>query len=256
MEDPTQFGNAVLIDGSEDVTQLEVRGHSAQSEPLQTWTDAVGDVLARLSAEGRLQLGEPGSGALAALLEANRQLTLPADDPEHGLQSRGEVTGQVTDALAWVLHELELLGTGGVYSLQAALRSRLAHRNSGDSSQAELRAGDFEVVNAEGPVAQATGLHAAASNESSALLDKAVGVEATIHNELNGDIDEAAAFAVAPPTNDGVIDTLIGLQIPDLDHGTANYAIHTGDGLVHLGDVVELSEQARAIAYQTLILKQ
>ncbi len=244
MESPTQYENAVLIDGSEDVTQLEVRGHTTQSEALQTWTDGSGNVLARLTAEGYLQLGEPGSGAPAALLEAIRQLNLSVDDPEHGLQTRGEVTGQVLDALTWVLHELELLGTGGVHSLQAALRSRLAHRNSGDSSQAELRAGDFEVVNAEGPVAQATGLHAAASNESSALLDKAVGVEATIHNELNGDIDEAAAFSVAPPTNDGVIDTLIGLQVPDLDQGTANYAIHTGVGLVHLGDVVELIEQA------------
>jgi len=39
----------VVIDGSSDVTQLTVQGHSAQTEPLQIWEDSAGTDLAQVA---------------------------------------------------------------------------------------------------------------------------------------------------------------------------------------------------------------
>ncbi|MCB9438423.1 MAG: tail fiber protein [Anaerolineales bacterium] len=247
MEDPTLFDSAVHILGSEDTPQLTVQGHIQQGQPLQTWQDDEGTLVAQLTEAGHLQLGEFGDVVPVALLTANQRFAPSQDPTRQGVQTRGELVDQVLDALAWVLHEMELTGNDGVQGLQAALRSRVINRNAGDAQGAVLRAGDFEAVNAGGtdmvPTGQLTGLHAAASNEASAYLERAVGIEAAVHNELDGEIDEAVGVAIVSPTNDGTITTLIGLQIEDLVEGDDTYAIHTGDGIVHFGDVVELVEQ-------------
>jgi hypothetical protein len=94
-------------------------------------------------------------------------------------------------------------------------------------------------------VGQVTGVHGVVENEDGAYLSKAVGVEARISNGSSGDITDASAFEVAAPSDDGTIDNLYGLKIPNLTEGqTSNYAIHTGQGLTHFGDVIELVEQA------------
>lgn len=250
-----EFEDAVIIDGSQDVVQLEVQGHSTQTEPLQEWQDSSGTVLAEVTENGHFHTGDLTMGTPAALIEANESISMPSSGVKQGLQSRGEFDGQVTDPQAWGVQELEFMGSGGVSSVQSAMRGKVTHGNSGDSSAAELRAGDFEAVNETGssgdPVGQATGLHAAASNESGAYLAKAVGIEATINNENTGDIANAAAFEVATPINDGVIDSLVGLKVNDINQGTANYAIQTGEGIAQFGDVVELAEQSSAPATPT-----
>ena len=53
------------VEGNEDTTQLNVKGHSTQTEPLQTWQDNAGSDLAQVSGDGRVQVGdEPGLSTL------------------------------------------------------------------------------------------------------------------------------------------------------------------------------------------------
>jgi len=239
-----QIINDTKIDGVQDVTQLQVEGHTTQTQPLQTWQDSGGNVLARITNDGRLQEGNLGLGTPAALVEANDSITLPSTKPKRGWHSLGRVTGAITDAIAWVVHELELLGTGGTTGLQTGVRAKLTHNNTGNAVNAELRTGDFQAVNQSGasgtPVGKLTALHGAASNSSNAYLNKAIGIEATVTNDTSGTINEASAFEVAVPTNTGTINTVYGLRIPDLTQGGRNIAIQTGQGVVRLGDHEEL----------------
>ena len=243
------YSDDVEILGSQDEVQLVVRGNTVQSEALQQWQNDAATALAEVTEDGRLRVGgDLAVSAPSALVEANLDL-VPSDTIKQGWQSRGSITGALTEAVTWILHELRLLGTGGVSGLYTAMRSHLTHSNSGDSSNAELRAGDFQATNTSGsaptPVGQLTGVHGAANNDPSAYLSTAIGVEATISNGTGGDITDAAAFEVAAPINTGTIDNLYGLRIPDMTAGgTSNHAIETGLGTVHLGDVLELKAQA------------
>jgi hypothetical protein len=240
----TTHTDNVLIDGSRDITQLQVEGHSTQNQPLQTWQANGATPVAHVAKDGRLQTGSLGLGTPDALVEANLDNVTQASLPKRGVQSLGKLTGALDSAIAWAVHELELLGTGGVSALQTALRAKVTHQNSGSSGSAELRAGDFQAVNQTGtvgtPVGRATGVRGTASNtplvSGTAYLAKAIGVEATVTNDASGTVTDAAAFEVAPPTNGGTITTLYGVRIPNLTQGQTNYALHTGQGLNRLGD--------------------
>jgi|GEM_PF-1592045 len=236
----------VIIDGTEDEVQLVVQGHSTQTEPLQEWQDSGGNTLAQISEDGRLQNGDIGLTTPDALIEAHRDSGLSL--PTRGINTLGKVAGVISSALAWVFIELQLVGTAAISSIHAAVRGRLTHSSTGDSSGAELRAGDFEAINQSGtggtPVGKAVGVQGTVDNQSGAYLTDASGVVAQIQNASDADIETARAIEVATPINDGTIDTLIGLDIPDIDQGTENYAIRTGAGIVYLGDVLELEQLA------------
>lgn len=231
----THFTDAVEIEGSQDTTQLKVQGHSSQTEPLQSWEDSAGSPLSHITADGRLLVGDdPGMEAPDALVEAHRDIT-SVSVPRRALNTLGRVTGALGTAVQWIVHELELRGTGGISGLHTALRSRLIHADTGDSSDSELRAGDFETINQTGTtserVGKAVALSAAVTNEAGAHLNTAAGVEISLQNGDSGSISEA-----------------YGLKINDLDPSTAtnSYALHTGSGKVHLGDVLELQVPATA----------
>ena len=66
---------ALEVDGREDVVQLQVQGHSTQTEPLQTWEDSSGDVQTEVTGAGQLRADE---------VELNVQASAPADDPPAG----------------------------------------------------------------------------------------------------------------------------------------------------------------------------
>ena len=243
---PTEtFTDDVIIDGSEDEVQLIVQGASTQSDALQEWQNHNGDVLAQVSAEGRIQTGDTGLATPDALLEAHRDEN--SSLPKRGLHSLGKVATVMSTAIAWLVGELEMVGTATISGLQTAIRGRLTHRSTGDSSSAELRAGDFEVINESGTsgtaVGTAQGIKGTVSNQDDAYLDNASGVVAQLQNANGADMTKAVALEVAPPVNEGVIDTLIGLDIPDINQGTDNYAIRTGEGVVHLGDVLDMTQQ-------------
>jgi hypothetical protein len=223
------FTQDVFVDGTQDAEQLRVQGHTTQTDPLQTWENSAGDPLAQISGDGRLQVGDIGMTTPDALIEAHRE---NAAMPQRGIHSLGRISGALSDAVSWVVGELELLGTGGVSGLQTALRARLTHSNSGDSTEAELRAGDFETINDGGssgdPVGSAVGMRAAVTNTQDAYLDEAVGLEVAIAQEAGGSGEIAAAF---------------GVRVADVDSATDNYALYTGKGLAHFGDVVEMKRQ-------------
>ena len=243
------FTDAVVVDGSQDITQLRVQAHSTQNQPLQTWENNAGNPLVRLNSDGRLELGDVTIATTPnAFLEADQGFT-SASPIKQGVQSRGIVSGVMSDPLAWSVHELEFQGTGGVSSTQKALRGKLMHANTGNSVGADLRAGDFEVENQAGSggqkVGQATGVYGRVNNGangSTAYLNQAAAVRGEIVNNSGDTIDDAAAFEVVSPTNTGTIGKLYGLRVPNLTVGSSNYAIHTGQGLVHLEDAVELRE--------------
>jgi hypothetical protein len=183
----TTFTDNVLIDGSQDITQLRVQGHTTQNQPLETWENSAGSVLAQVSGDGRLQIGDDlGVATPDSLMEAHRAETSDSK-PKRGFHSLGKITNLVTDVIAWAVAELELLGTAGVSGLQTALRAKLTHNNSGNSTSADLRAGDFQSINQTGTsgqrVGQVTGVRGTGSNTPSganAYLTKAVGVEGAV----------------------------------------------------------------------------
>jgi hypothetical protein len=221
---------ALEIEGSEDTSQLAVRGSSQQTEPLQEWQDSEGGMLACVSSDGRLLVGDVDLETPAALVEVSQDVTLPSALPLRGLSVLGRLSGAVANAITWVAHELQLVGNGGVEGLHAALRASLALENSGDTSEAELRAGDFEAANRAGssqaPAGKMTGLRGAVVSEAGSYLDEAVALEAAIEQETGG-----------------VIGAAYGLKVEDVPEASeGSYAIHTGQGPVHLGDYLELAE--------------
>jgi hypothetical protein len=228
------YTDDVEILGSEDETQLVVRGNDPQTNPLQEWQDSGSTGLAQVTNDGRLRVGgDLDLAAPSALVEGNRTVDPSTDTIKQGIQSLGVADGGVTEideSLVWSSIELELEGSGGVSGMHSAQRAHIINANTGDASNAELRALDAEVLNEGGssgtPVGQITGLRAAVSNAEDAYLDTAIGVEVDFNNAGN-------------------IDHLYGVRVPDVDAGaTDNYAFHSGKGLVHFADVVEVGVPA------------
>lgn len=249
----TSFQEDVQIVGQSDVPQLTVRGAPTQSEPLQVWEDDAGNDLAKLAADGRLQVGDDlGVGAPHALVEANANVDPHNDSILQGVQSRGVFQGgvQVIDeAHSWAFHKMTLQGSQGVQSIQSAVRGDILQQNSGVNTLAELRGGDFSATNETGtaanPVGKAVGVQGAVVNDPDAAeADLAIGaaVVGAIQNANGGHIGEAIMFEGHPVVNAGTIDTLIGVRIPDLTQATQNYALQTGQGVVQFGDQMELAE--------------
>ena len=179
---------------------------------------------------GRIHVGDNlGFVTDESYVEIYRDDILPATKPKRGFHTLGRIGGVISDAIAWMVSELELPGTQAITGIHAALRSRLTHTNTGDSSGAEIQAGAFEVVNASGtsgtPVGQTTAIEAKISNESTGYLSNAVGIDVSIANEN---------VNASPITN------AYGLRISDIDEADNNFALHTGKGTVHLGDEMEL----------------
>lgn len=215
-----EFTDAVEIEGSNDTIQLKVEGHTTQTAPLQVWVEAANDPLlepvARVTGDGRFQIGSFDSGAMAtddSLIEAHRDES-DTSKPKRGLHLRGSLTGTLSSLVAWVVHELFLKGSSGISALHSALRVKLTNENTGTMTSARLWAGEFEVVNAGGssgsPVTEMVGVHAKVTNQSGAYLDTAYGVKVEMDDE-------------------GTLETA--------------YAIHTDAGLVHIGSVLEIAEQ-------------
>lgn len=246
------FNENVVIDGSSDVVQLQVQGHTTQTEPLQDWEDSSGTSLARVTGDGKIQVGDLGLSTPIALVEASADLTAESSKPKRGIHALGRLTGALTDALTWVVHELELSGTGGISTVQAALRAKVTNRNVGNVANAEFRAADFEAVNETGGVGnvvnQITGVRGTARNASGAHTAKAVAVEGAITNDTEGVISEAIAFEVTPPTESGTYEVVYGLRVSDLTQGTSNYSVYTGEGIVHFGGHQELPIAAESPA--------
>ncbi len=227
----TKYINNVVIDGSRDITQLTVEGHSTQTEPLQKWQDSGQEVLAQVAGNGRLQIGNDlEDTSPTALLEVHREAA-SGTEPVSGVSTRAKLSGEVSRVLEWVVHKLELLGASGVSQRVAALRVQLRHNNSGPSASAELRGGDFEVVNQSGsaatPVGEAVGVRAAVSNEANANLSRGIGVQIDLQDE-------------------GTLTHAYGLKIEDVTDATYNYAIQTGQGDVEFGGDVEVKGQLTA----------
>jgi len=101
----TQFTDAVEIEGSQDITQLTVQGHSTQTEALQTWQDSAETVQAQFTGDGRLQIGSFDDGMMAtddALIEAHRHESATTK-PKRGLHLLGEVSGVLDSLVSWVV---------------------------------------------------------------------------------------------------------------------------------------------------------
>jgi hypothetical protein len=235
----TIFTDDVRIEGSADETQLTIQGNSSQSAPLQVWENSAGADLGQVTGDGRLQFGNLGMSTNESLAELHQDGT-GASTIKRGLNSKGRFTGALSDAISWLLAELEIAGGGTITGIYRALRGKLSHNNASNNSvNADLRAGDFEAINQSGtapsPVGQMSGVYAQVDNQANAHLSQARAVAAQVSNGSSANINTAAAFQVISPVNNGAIGTLIGLDIADINQGSDNYAIRTGVGKVKLG---------------------
>lgn len=231
----------IFINGDADEIQLRVQGHSTQTEALQTWEKNDGTILAQVTSDGRLELGDLDLGTPDALLEVNRDFD--SSLPERGLQSLGKISGTISNAIAWAVKELELLGIGGVSGLHTALRGRITQKNTGDANLAELRAADFEAINEGGNETQRVG--------------EMIGVQSTVTNELNGHLDKAVGVKIT--LNDEGTDPIQlahGLEIETLPPSAVEaYAVITGADPVGLNETtpsaqleVESADATRVVA--------
>lgn len=217
---------------------LEVRGGSSQTEPLQRWENAVGDVLAELTSRGELRVGGEVAGSLpSALVEADAQISVTSDKPKRGWQSRGEIVGEIADVIRWAVHELSLLSETTISGIHSALRAQVTIADNDDpdldAQNLEVHAAEFEVVNNTGSETKPVG--------------RIVGVQVALTNDTGAHLTEAVGLEVAEPINGGAVSRLVGLQIADLgasEEGAERYAIWTGRGRVRLADVLELVEPA------------
>jgi hypothetical protein len=211
------FEDAVEIIGDDDVTQLTITGNNPQTNPLQIWQTHDDTELARLTGDGRFQIGSFDSGMMAtdeSLIEAHRH----EDDttkPKRGFHLLGTLKGTLDILVAWIVHELILKGTSGISALHSAMRVRLRNEVTGMmGGTAELRGGDVEVVNAGGT--------------SGSRIPKVSGLRVGMANEAAG-----------------YIDTAYGIKIEITNAGASNqinkvYALYTDVGIVHLGGEMEL----------------
>lgn len=213
----TDTDTAMLSESQNMSTEGSSGSGSGESGVLpQSWMNSTDDVLIRMTADGRLQVGNEMLIATDdSLIEAHRDETEIAK-PTRGLHLLGEITGALDNLVSWVVQELVLKGTGGISALHSALRVRLTNENTGTmASGADLRGADIEIINNGGSsgnnVPELTGLHVAVTNQAGAYADTAYGIRVRL-NDL-GDLETA-------------------------------YAIHTDVGLVHLGDVLELEVSA------------
>jgi hypothetical protein len=207
------FNDAVEINGSQDIEQLKVKANSTQTEALQEWQDNSGNVLSAIDESGHLLVGDP-DGTIDALIEAHN--IEDANKPARGLHNKGILTGTLSSLVSWVVQELGLEGTGGISALHRALRVQATNENTGAmDTGADVRAGDFEVINSGGNGTtnnlEMSALVAKVNNQEGATLDKAYGLK---------------------------------VEIDDAGGSNEVFAIHTENGIVHFGDVLELEDNA------------
>jgi len=206
------FTDNVLIDGVQDIDQLRVQGHSTQTQSLQTWENSAAVVLAEMTGDGRLVLGDDlGAATPDSLIEAHRSETQTAK-PKRGFHALGRFSNALTDAAQWIVQELEVRGTNPLSALQTALRVRAANMNTGTPAGGEVRGIDVEVINdvtaGAAALPKATGIYVGVTNAAGKTVTQATG----LHVKMN---------------NSGTI--------------TTPYAIYTeGAGVVHFDDYVEV----------------
>lgn len=239
-----QYDDNVIINGTEDEVQLQVQGSLGQTEVLQTWEQDNGQVVAQVSANGRIQAGDISSTG-DAIIEAYRSNT--ATLPERGISTFGLLTTFLSGAVSWLLSELEINSPDSFAGIFRALRGKVTFNSSGDASDADLRAGDFVAINQSGtsslPVKRMSALQGFVDNQSAAYLSEANGVSVLVHNLTNAEINTLRGIEVQSPLNQGTINTLVGVDIADMDQGTANFALRTGKGAVKVGDVMHVEQQ-------------
>jgi hypothetical protein len=123
---------------------------------------------------------------------------------KRGFHTLGRIAGTLSEVVSWSVHELELLGSGVVNALQTALRVRATYDNSANSPSADIRAADAEAIIKQGQVNSLTGVRAAVTKQG------------------------------------GTVANAYGVKVEDVSGATNNYALHSGLGMVHLGDTLEL----------------
>lgn len=235
----TTYPDNIRIEGSQNTVQLAVKGHSAQTAPLQVWQNGSWNPLGKVTSQGYWILGEGIDTGLPHI--ASVQMVQSGAASILGEQAIGRVLGAVSTALTFVQQEVQILGTGGISGVQTAHRVQLLHEPQGSSFNALLKAGEFRVVNERGiAVKQATGGRAFLEVDAGASVAKGTGLEVNLANASGGQISTAVALEGINPTNSGTIDTLIGVTIGDIPPTSGgSYALRTGTGLVRFGDALE-----------------
>jgi hypothetical protein len=197
----------------------ESGGSGGSGEPgilPQSWKNSAGDVLIRMTADGRLQIGDETLMATDdALIEAHRDETESAK-PRRGQHLLGEISGALDSIVAWIVQELVLKGTGGISALHSALRVRLTNENTGTmDSGAVLRAADVEIINNGGSsgnnVPEITGLRVGVTNQANGYADVAYGLKVEVNDQ--GSLGKVYTLY----TDAGLVHVSGAFEVPVLD---------------------------------------
>lgn len=205
------------VNGASDEVQVAVTAASTQTAALQQWKANGGTVLSEIDEEGHLLVGDQDATS-DAFIEAHNIEDL--SKPRRGLHNKGIITGTLSKLVSWIVQELSLKGTGGVSALHQVLRVKAVNENTGPmEAGADIRAGNFEATNMGG-------------------------------NIDNNNLKMSAVVAKLNNQSESYLDKAYGLKVEMTDDGISNdmYAIHTDNGIVHLGDVLELVEVAPNIS--------
>jgi len=158
--------------------------------------DVVGDV----DVDGKLQVGSFDNGLMAtedSLIEAHRA-EVDTSLPKRGLHLLGAISNALNSVVAWVVHELELKGTGSLDALHTAMRVKLTNENTGtNGAGAELRGADVELNN--------TGM-------TTNAIPKATSLNVQLNNALGSNITEATALNIETNNDGGTIGELYALR--------------------------------------------
>ena len=112
-----------------------------------TWETSAATLLAEITGDGRLVLGDDlGTATPDSLIEAHRSDT-SITKPKRGFHALGQISNTLTEITQWVVQEIEIRGANPLSALHTALRVRATNMNTGTpASGGEIRAADIEAI--------------------------------------------------------------------------------------------------------------
>jgi hypothetical protein len=206
----------VMIDGSADLIQLRVQGHSTQTNNLQTWENSAGAVL-----------GYFGGNPLAVYPNAMGFYSQISATGDNSVVGNRLVTAWApatwTGALIGHCLDIEMYTSGSTLpaasSNIAGIYATVYHNSTGGSlSYLYGIVSDVRAVNSN--------------------VSYVSGFRSIVRTSAGKTIAAAYHLHASSTVNAGTITTLVGVYVESMTAGGTNYAIYTNAGLVHFNDQV------------------
>lgn len=223
INDDVEIQGNLEVQGNTLTSQLNIEGDSLE-DPLQTWKDSAGNLLARMTAEGQLQVGSfvEGTGAFGT---GESHIEVYRDENDTGKPTRGmNITGGLADngidpledPISWVVQELTLKGSQGVKAPHTVLRLGLTNDNTGPTNDGgALHGADVQVFNKGGgsganAIPDVAGINVSITNQDGGNIVNAYGIKVNITDE-NAPSQIQSAYALQA---NGIVELLTPSKVP------------------------------------------